>query len=185
VRGFWSLLGLIGAVASTALVPVFAQSVFQPSAPSMVAIPAPQTLSRAQSGAVFSPWSTSATSAPAPVVREIVPVSPPLITPPQPQRAPVASMPGWQWPEPDAGVAEGRRVNPWRPDTSPVPSPVQAGQKSTRNAANAAAGGDLDWLESNWQDYLERERQRSESARQREEWLQELRALQQRYPTLP
>jgi hypothetical protein len=66
-----------------------------------------------------------------------------------------------------------------------VRSPVQAGQKSTRNAANAAAGGDLDWLESNWQDYLERERQRSESARQREEWLQELRTLQQRYPTLP
>jgi hypothetical protein len=151
----------------------------------MVVIPAPQTLSRAQPGAVFSPWSTPATSAPAPVVREIVPVSPPLITPPQPQRAPVASMPGWQWPEPDAGVAEGRRVNPWRPDASPVRSPVQAGQKSTRNAANAAAGGDLDWLESNWQDYLERERQRSESARQREEWLQELRTLQQRYPTLP
>jgi hypothetical protein len=43
----------------------------------------------------------------------------------------------------------------------------------------------LDWLESNWQDYLERERQRAESARQREEWLQELRTLQQRYPTLP
>ena len=122
---------------------------------------------------------------PTPAVREVVPVSPPVITPPQPQRAPVPPMPSWQWPEPDAGVAEGRRVNPWRPDASPVRSPAQAGQKSSGNAANSAAAGDLDWLESNWQDYLERERQRSESARQREEWLQELRALQQRYPTLP
>jgi hypothetical protein len=180
------LLRVIGVGASTALAPVFAQSVFQPSAPAMVAMPAPQALITAQSGAVFSPWS-SATSAPTPISREVVPRSPPVITAPQlqPQRAPVPPMPGWQWPEPDAGVAEGRRVNPWRPDASPMRSPAQAGQKSSSNAASSAAGGDLDWLESNWQDYLERERQRSESARQREEWLQELRALQQRYPTLP
>lgn len=112
-------------------------------------------------------------------------MSPPVITPPPPQRAPAAPMSGWQWPEPDAGVAEGRRVNPWRPDASPTRSSAQTGQKSSSSAANSAAGGDLDWLESNWQEYLERERQRAESARQREEWLQELRSLQQRYPTLP
>jgi hypothetical protein len=108
-----------------------------------------------------------------------------MIAAPVPQRAPVAPMPSWQWPEPDAGIAEGRRVNPWRPDASPARNATQTSSKAVTDAMNPATGRDLDWLESNWQDYLERERQRAESARQREEWLQELRTLQQRYPTLP
>ncbi|MGA1562126.1 MAG: hypothetical protein ACO376_04000 [Gammaproteobacteria bacterium] len=101
---------------------------------------------------------------------------------PVPSRPRPPVMPNWQWPEPDEGVAEGRRVNPWRGDAVPQASGTNAARKAETQSNERQ---DLDWLESNWQDYLDRERQRAESTRQREEWLQELRALQQRYPTLP
>ncbi len=101
------------------------------------------------------------------------------------QRAVPVAPPNWQWPELDAGVTEGRRVNPWRPDTGDTRPGAPAQGLSATIAARKDRVGQKDWLEANWQDYLAREQQRAASARQREEWLQDLQALQQRYPSLP
>ncbi len=196
MRSRWLLWGMMGACASVAVAPVIAQSVFQPSAsvPSLPQQPMRTDLSRSN-GPVFSPWSPAQPlrhpgSAAARVTVPSMGAAPSFPQPsavmPAPARPqPSTTMPDWQWPEPDEGVAEGRRVNPWRPDASQERRPAQLEQKASTNATNSAARNDLDWLESNWQDYLERERQRAESTRQREEWLQELRTLQQRYPTSP
>ena len=174
-----------------------AQSVFQPSAAALPSLPSAPIAN----GSVFSPWAsaeartlerstmTLPSAQQAQPTQQVRPM-PQMLQAPQnaalPMPAPPRSqaMPNWQWPEPDEGVAEGRRVNPWRSDAAQERSGMSAARTAAKPEASRARE-ELDWLESNWQDYLERERQRAESARQREEWLQELRALQQRYPTLP